>query len=433
MVKRGIYIRLLSCLLLLLVLISCSNANVSNHKNDPVELACSGYIELESFELEEDASTGLPIVAQNDQYTLCLDFSTTDFALIDKSNQQVFYSNPFQAAGEIAIGEEEKNKLSSNLVLTYNDKKTTEYTYTTAADSVPYSQYKILKLPTGVRIVYTVGKDESQELYPPVLDTETFTNILNQLSEVEQERMNSYYTLYKSSEVKDGTALHEDLTELLHDYPALKNNDLYVLGKLGAYQRRQLKKILEEVDFTFEDMVAQMQAAGFEYEDSSVLFTVPLDLTIDETGLQASVDTSLISEPQGYALHKISLLYGLSASKDAGSIFIPDGSGAQIATPNNRMDIYSQRLYGEDEALFDDMELDNTQPAVLPFIAISTESSSMLATVESGAAMASACARAANEMNPLAVAYMECIVRDMDYREGDELVLEGGKTILNAK
>ncbi len=437
MIKHGIHTKVLLCLLLVAVLLSClpgcGDSESTGKETDPVKLASQDYEELSFFELEDDELTGMSIVTENDNYALYLDFSTTAFALVDKQKGQAFYSDPFKTAGDVVIGEEERNKLSSNLVLTYNDKKSTEYTYTSSADSVAHGQFTVLKLENGVRIVYTLGKDESQDVYPPVLDIETFERIYNQLTETEQGRLESYYTLYKSEEVKNGTAVHPDLTELVQTYPALNERDLYVLGSIGAYQRRQLKAILDKVEFTFEETVEQMNAAGYQYEDTSVMFTVPLDLTLDENGLQASVDTSLISETEGYALHKVALLYGFGASTTAGSIYLPDGSGAEITTPNNRLDLYSQRLYGEDGALSDGRQAGEIQQAVLPFIALSTQSGSMLATVESGAAMAFACARPATEMNPLAIAYMECIVRDTDYRESDELVLEAGKLLLNAR
>lgn len=130
--------------------------------------------------------------------------------------------------------------------------------------------------------------------------------------------------------------------------------------------------------------------------------TVPLYITLvnDHVEVTIAVDEIVELEHQGTtsesirSIVDISLFHGLGAgySDEEGYIITPDGSGAVINFNNGKTNSteYSQRIYGRDYAISQEMAPAKTEQAYLPVLGIVKQDNAMLAVVKEGAAYASA-------------------------------------------
>lgn len=133
---------------------------------------------------------------------------------------------------------------------------------------------------------------------------------------------------------------------------------------------------------------------GFEavYSFPQMGFTVPVEITLDSEGINASVDMSKIKEsnPESFLLCSISLLpyFGAGAPDEKGSIIVADGSGCEMDFNNGRYSKlgYSSHIYGNDLSKFVLAKGTSTYPIMLPVYGIRKASSAITAVVTDGAA-----------------------------------------------
>ena len=419
---KRVCICMLAAVLMVTLFSSCKTDTAqAAEQGDAMSIASEQYSTLDQAKLKDSVVAGMKLVAENDRYQLCLNFATTDFALVDKDTNQILYSNPLLEDPAISVHDDVKGNWISNLVISYNDKIKNEYTYCTYTDSVSYGQFEVLSLKDGVRIVYKMGKDETKALIPPVLSVESYNSIWSQLASRQQKVFKACYNFLLSKDMTNGESVdYIDKNSYLKKYPALETTDLYVLRDLTAYQKKQLQEIMQGVGFTYQDMQEQIEQAGYTATDESVCFTVPLDITIDEDGFNASVNADLIDVPSGYSLYKISILCGLGAGTKEGDFLVPDGSGALISMVDESGSVYSQSIYGSDDSRIDKTAVLNDAQVILPVYASATEQGSLLSAITSGEAVATITVKQKGKNNPMAAAYTSFIYTDKDNKNADE-------------
>lgn len=133
---------------------------------------------------------------------------------------------------------------------------------------------------------------------------------------------------------------------------------------------------------------------GFEavYNFAQLGFTIPVTITLESDGINASVDVTKIKEtdPDNYLLCNISLLpyFGAGAPDESGSIIIADGSGCEMDFNNGRYSKlgYSAHIYGDDLSKFVVAKGASSYPIMLPVYGIIKSPSAVTAVVTDGAA-----------------------------------------------
>lgn len=405
----------LSILMFLSFLSGCGNTTTQLEAVDPGE----GLEKFSGTAYKGDNADleGMMVAAENSAGTLLIDTATTDIAYIDKKSGKVYQSNPLRnAPEEIQASTEYKNKNCSLLTVKYFSVKGEQYEYNTGKDSVPYDgQVQIYKIDNGIRIVFVLGKDESSRLLPPVLSVETYDRIVEQANANDKLSMKDSYLLVNSDD-KDS----KNYKTFIEDYPGLADNDLYVLRSLTGQQKKYLEEAMRNANFTLEEMAAEMEAAGYAGETDSVLFTIPLDITVNDRGMRAEVDASLISSVSKQYLNTISVLKGFGSSYDGkGYMFIPDGSGSIVERQGNALsEDFTTKIYGSDLSIttFKDVG-SSTLPAVMPVFGMGDDTSAMVGMIESGASMSAVTVRQSTDTNPLSNVNAEFTYYEKDFRD----------------
>ena len=128
--------------------------------------------------------------------------------------------------------------------------------------------------------------------------------------------------------------------------------------------------------------------------------TVPYSVVLDGDHFNVSVhlDEIVETEMQGVNTESIRSVVKISLFKDLGAgspseqgyIITPDGSGAVINFNNgkNKTTSYSQKLYGRDVAISQDMAPAKTEQAYLPVLGIVKEDNALMAVISEGSAYA---------------------------------------------
>jgi hypothetical protein len=305
--------------------------------------------------------TNMAKVMENANYSLYMNFDNTDIAIEDKTTGLFYHSNPVNAKALGTGTPEVTARISSPLALEAYDVTNKRYEFNFIENCLEDLRFQIVKMADNkIRIIYTIGNDPDKDLVPPVMTVETYNWVMNQLKEKNADQIEDIKTCYK--EVTP-TNLDIDTKErFLKLFPTLEYMTLYVSRTLNTRQKQLVKAAMITAGFTVEMLKQEMERAEYQGPERAVMFTIPVDLTLDEKGFQVNVDTSLILAPMKQKMYKMFLYRGLGADKLlAGNneyMIIPDGSGAIMPLNGNiTTDVYTSKIYGDDETFAADLKI----------------------------------------------------------------------------
>lgn len=397
------------------------------------------------------------LMMENDNYALYMVVEYEDtypnmsaIAVEDKTTGYVYHSNPTATTGtfsNIALstsdGAVEYPIVSPVAIEAYDiANKRYEFNYYQHCSSA----MRLYILKTGensLRVIYTIGNDPDADLAPPVLTVDTYNWIKGKLEAMGDEGKTHLSTLrnqYKESDPDDLEL--EDRERFIDDYPTIEMYPMYIARTMNVRQKQLVKACMEAVGFTAEMLKAEMDAVEYSGPARSVMYTIPVDLTLTEEGLNVTIDSSLILAPQKQKLYKIYLYRALGSMKPqtAGSrangatglfinndsyMIIPDGSGAIMpAAGNLTTDVFSGRVYGLDDTFQVTYDVSPEEQVVTPFLAYDRSNlGGMVAILADGGAQAFATARPANNTNNPGAS----INYDLVYAERSYLTYSGGQ------
>ncbi len=398
----------------------------------------------EQFDTENNKSTdnaqnvqimdadGYNVVAENDSYRLSVDSITTNFILHDKQNKITHKSNPLEADNSIVARDEEIFELSSLLSIEYyNRSGGSGAVMNTAKDSVLNNQFLLEEIDDGIRITYTIGDDDSSRVLPPIMSIEFYKEKLEANADERQlRRLQSVYRIVSLSDLS-GT----EYNDYVENYPALLEQDLYIIRDINDRVRREIEGYMIELGVTLDDVQEELNRLEYTQVSMKPLFTIPLELKIDDEGLLAAIKLNDIIVPDGYVLHKISFLkYFLSAGASSeGYLLIPDGAGSIIRFEKSATNtgIYSQRIYGNDEAITLPQKGSVNQQISMPVFGIKNNNTAIFSIIEEGESFSNIYAAPYSAGRPVYNINTELIITEMDYIRFNGLMNAEGTNIFS--
>lgn len=347
---------------------------------------------------EESADIpGMALAAENENFKLYTNVETAEVAVFDKRNGVAVYSNPPDLADDPIANDTNRNYLKSQFLLDYFNANRTAGTYDSYSMSVARGQATAEAITGGVRYRYVLGEQEEIEYFVPVsLSPEKFSELTAALPAADADTLRRMYTA------------------------DLETSGLYGLIYTVRTNRRTLRNldnILQSAGFTQEDYYAQT-ALGSAITAEPMTFTVVLEYRLCDEGLEVSLPVSLMEEHGGGSLFRVQLLrtFGAAGADETGYLVVPDGAGALIRFNNGKVNAaaFSQYLYDIDRMDSTYTVLENVTPARLPLFGVCRENSSVLATVERGAALCMLTADVAGKVNAYNTVYPSFLVRSYD-------------------
>ena len=308
-------------------------------------------------------------------YELYVDAYSGEVALKNTVSGEILFTNPYDIGTSTASSRDEsvKEELLSQLVVNFTEittEKTNSYhSYTWAAER---GQIAVKHIKNGIRVEYTIGREETKSLVPRQIAKstmqkklfnvmkESLTNDADGFTYEDQwnyERIVNYFL-----EQNPETAITEDLKKVILDtYPVTEKFPIYVLDTgLSEAQIKQIEGFIKLYcpDYTFEDLAEDHAEAEYEgTAETYPLFKMALEYTLDENGLLVRLPANGIRFDESlYRLDSVEILpyMGAGRNPNPGYTFFPDGSGAlfdfeELAIMVNRQSV-TGKIYGQDYA-----------------------------------------------------------------------------------
>lgn len=349
--------------------------------------------------MAEDASSvpGFELVAQSDVLKLYCKPATGEIAVYDTRNGQTVYSNPPAADADPLANGTNKNYLKSQFILDYYNASLTSGKWDSYSMSTSLDQMSVESIASGVRFTYELGeKVEIKYFIPTQLSVERYEKLFAALSQKEQRSFSRMFVLND-----EGTAYVQGTM--------LTSNNIRNQASADA--------MLKSAGFT-EEEYWEIEAQFSSEAEEQLGFSVTLEYRLADDHLEITVPTDAIEERGGGTIVDIRLLQFMGAADrtETGYMVVPNGSGSLIRFNNgkNNTEVYSQYIYDMDNLDAGYTKIQNTMPARLPIWGICRENSSVLASIEHGAALASVNADVAGRNNSYNFVYPTFYVRGMD-------------------
>ena len=320
---------------------------------------------------------------EKDGYQLYVDAYSGEIAIKEIASGELLFSNPYDAGAAMTsagakASTSTKEHLLSQLVVKFTNittGSTDEFhsfaeTIQGESDDNPYpaSQINVKNIKNGIRVEYSIGREEARLLLPRQIEKSVFETQV--LAVIEQSladqggaashtyrRFNSFYILCDLSQETSA----DKIAELERKYPITKKMAVYVLdGNAKSNVMNQLEGTMKTYcqSYTYEDLDEHHLQTEYESEDlNPPLFRMALEYTVDKDGLSVRLPANGIRFNESlYRLDSIDILpyMGAGENPNSGYTFFPDGSGTifdfeDIAESGTSLNIRG-KVYGPDFA-----------------------------------------------------------------------------------
>lgn len=360
------------------------------------------YLSGVKFETKEEKLASMELMWESNGYALYADSITGEVATVKVATGEILFTNPWDISDAsytaVTAGKKDKTtslsvkqQLLSQLVVKYTDNGAQKVMYS-STDAAMRNQIKIEYIKNGIRVEYSIGREETRMLVPRMIEQSRFeTMILQPMREYFQKEENAYdyaiskgfdmsgpadpmYDAYYVQKVaaffvlKDQSKALTDKerSDMARDYPITSEMSVYVLETgITTAQMLQVERLIKQYapSYTFEELDKDHEQTKYvANEKAPALFKMALEYTIDEQGLVVRLPANGIRYDESlYKLESIEMLPYMGAGANDGDfndggdgyVFFPDGSGTlfdfqQLNT--GLQSTFTSKVYGQDYA-----------------------------------------------------------------------------------
>ncbi len=358
--------------------------------------------ESSAFKAIEDAAPvklegkGFSLAAENGVLKLYANEQTGDVAIHDLRSGETVYSTPPDAGSDKVANKTNKNLLRSQFLLDYFNAGLTTNTYDSFTKCVELENLEVESIQDGVRFIYTLGEEVEVYYVPHLLSDERFQQLYESAAANVKKLMNGQANSFYAQDEEGNWRITENGVKM-----SIRN-----LNRMSEHFLEQGLTPEEYYDWQAKAGVEVAQTLGF---------TVVLEWRLKGDAVECTVPAERIEERGGGMVSRIQLLpyMGAAGSEENGYIVVPGGSGAIIRFNNGKQSnaVYSQYVYDMDLVDAEYTKTQNTQPVRLPLFALCRENSTVLATIEKGASLATITADVSGRSNSYNSAYASFVLR----------------------
>ena len=373
------FIRILSGLLTVIMLVGAltglsmievsatSTTNKTDNKETPEE-KLKKYLTTEYKTPEEKLAT-MTLLLEKDGYQLWGDEYSGEVATVDLASGQILFSNPYDIATTNGSAST-KEQIMSQIFVKYVDNDT-EKPFYSFVEAGYRGQIKFKNIKGGIRVEYTIGREETRMLVPRYIRKERFETLIRDVVAAElgtddftYKKLTAYYVKKFPEEQKSDRML----TELYAAFPITKKMPIYVFDPTASEtELRRVEEIIKTYCplYTYEELDKDHEETEYVGADRApALFKMALEYTLDEYGMSVRLPANGIRfDESEYQLTYISVLPYMGAGANfagsdktktqTGYTFYPDGSGSifrfeELAGKGTTT--ISGKVYGQDFA-----------------------------------------------------------------------------------
>lgn len=331
--------------------------NAETFTEKELETKLSAFYLGNKIDNEKDKLEQMFLVYSAHGYNMYYDRISAEVAVEDTRTGQILFTNPYDVNTGIS-SDAVKQKLMSQIIIKYTDMSSgNEYQMLSFTDAAIKQQITAKYIRGGIRVEYTMGREETRKLVPRRIEKTRFEDIiLNKIKDTkEKEYLVAFFTLM---DLSDPTLPETARAEIRAKYEVADQMALYVIDP--NIKERELL-ILEDTikkytQYSFDDMLSDHSQTMYEgTENASALFKLALEYYIEEDGLRVRLPAKGIRyDSASFTLNNIVILpyMGTGRQGNTGYTMIPDGSGALIRFEDlgTSSAAVTGKIYGQDYA-----------------------------------------------------------------------------------
>ena len=314
------------------------------------------------------------LALERNGYQLYVDDISGEVAFVNTVTGDKLFTNPYDV-GASTGSDSTKYEILSQIIVEFTDTTGQTKTFTSYEQAVLREQLAVEYIKNGIRVEYTIGREQAKTLVPRLISYERFMDMIwtplyeefgDELYNINTIRPDvakvqkflTYYILYAKESLKDTYGMSNEEYKQLSDALGGIYDDLYSSSANTYLAIREDYKIIDSMEFlvfkpnaseaeiaTCEEIIL-MYCPEYTYEeleyDHSItdyvsqdenppVFRMALEYTIGEDGLSVRLPANGVRFNESlYTLESIKILPYMGAGNNAysGYNFYPDGSGA---------------------------------------------------------------------------------------------------------
>ncbi len=325
--------------------------------NEQEKLATMGVVDEETGERKPNF--------ENDEYEIWAHAETGEVGFRVKETGQIILTNPYDV-GTSTANDEVKKRLLSQILLTYKDSSGALVNFSSYGDAalngqviknVNVGQIKIKNTRKGIRVEYTLGKEQAKYVVPRQIEKESFEkNLIEEWEDKSSRDYAQFVAYYDLKDPFDETLAPTVLSSMKTQFKATEKYAIYVLDP--GVSNRELEMLASFIENNTSYDAEQMEADYelIDYVDTSAapaLFRMAIEYSLDENGIEISMPANSIRyDSSNYTLVNVKLLPYLGAGNNdnEGFTLLPDGSGTitRFEDIKGKPFTLTGKLYGKD-------------------------------------------------------------------------------------
>ena len=365
-----------------LSVITASAEEVTSVATTAEETTTVEYLFTEIYGSPEEKLDTMKLMTTKGNYSIYALESTGEVAVKDLTTGQILFTNPYDI-GATTASDSVKNEIMSQIIVKFEENGR-ERVYSSFEYAATRDQIKVKNIKNGIRVEYTIGREEARRLVPRMIEKSRFEDLilapmeeyygltLEEADAIKNDpngsknplasagfylRKYTSYFVYKSLDDCSSDRLKQDL---LDAFPIVNKMDIYILDK--AATTTEIEKIEEVIktacpNYSYEEMDYDHQLTEYTGdEENPPVFKMALEYTLGEDGFTVRLPANGIRFNESkFQLTNVSVLPYMGAGNNAynGYTFYPDGSGALLAfedlADQNTYTVAS-KIYGVDYA-----------------------------------------------------------------------------------
>ena len=359
--------------------VSAADAAEGEGESSVEEVTSVESLYTEIYASPEEKLATMKLMTTKGNYSIYAKEASGEVAVKDLSTGQVLFTNPYDI-GAATASDSVKNEILSQIIVKF-DENGRERVYSSFEYAAMRDQIKVKNIKNGIRVEYTIGREEARRLVPRMIEKSRFETLIKAPMEEyygvtyeeaqELRYQNKHplaaasfylckqmsYFVYKS---KADCTSDRLLQDLLDAFPIVDKMDIYVLDK--AATTTEIEKIEEVIktacpNYSYEEMDYDHQLTEYTGEEENPpVFKMALEYTLDKDGFSVRLPANGIRFNESkFQLTNVSVLPYMGAGNNTynGYTFYPDGSGALFAfedlADQNTYTVAS-KIYGVDYA-----------------------------------------------------------------------------------
>ena len=314
--------------------------------NEDIDLSEINYLTQVYYTPEEKLAT-MTMAFEKGDYQLWVNAYTGEVATRNTVTEEILFSNPYDVGSSKAVPSLKADLLSQIIISYTSTESSMTNTFNSYTDAALNNQIKLKNIKNGIRLEYTIGREETKYLVPRLITKERFEQFFGETMKAAMEeegklwyynqRFMVFFTLRDPAEFEGND---RKLSELYGELPITeKIGAVYQInGEIKPAELMQLEEYIKTYvpEYSYEELDLDHAETEYVSEDlNPPVFKMALEYTLDEFGMSVTLPANGIRFDESlYQLTGVSILPYMGAGRysaalpNTGYTFLPDGSGA---------------------------------------------------------------------------------------------------------